>query len=69
SGPVGAPRPARESGDGGLARGPEADRRTRVTVLVALAANIVIAGAKGVGGLLSGSPALLSEAAPPRGGV
>ncbi|MDQ0792080.1 cation diffusion facilitator family transporter [Streptomyces sp. B1I3] len=42
---------------------PESDRRTRITVLVALAANIVIAAAKAVGGLLSGSPALLSEAA------
>ncbi|MEU1213236.1 cation diffusion facilitator family transporter [Streptomyces sp. NPDC005791] len=41
----------------------ESDRRTRVTVLVALAANLVIAVAKGVGGLFSGSPALLSEAA------
>ncbi|MEW2249968.1 cation diffusion facilitator family transporter [Streptomyces sp. NPDC058733] len=42
---------------------PTADRRTRVTVLVALAANLVIAVAKAVGGLLAGSPALLSEAA------
>nr|WP_258054678.1 cation diffusion facilitator family transporter [Streptomyces sp. Ru71] len=41
----------------------KADRRTRVTVLVALAANLVIAVAKAVGGLLAGSPALLSEAA------
>ncbi len=40
-----------------------ADRRTRITVLVALAANLVIAVAKTVGGLLAGSPALLSEAA------
>ncbi|WP_369688938.1 cation diffusion facilitator family transporter [Streptomyces sp. Wb2n-11] len=39
------------------------DRRTRITVLVALAANLVIAAAKTVGGLVSGSPALLSEAA------
>lgn len=42
---------------------PESDHRTRVTVLVALAANLVIAAAKTAGGLLSGSPALLSEAA------
>jgi cation diffusion facilitator family transporter len=42
---------------------PESDRKTRITVLVALAANLVIAVAKGVGGFLSGSPALLSEAA------
>ncbi|MDO0938690.1 cation diffusion facilitator family transporter [Streptomyces sp. DG2A-72] len=41
----------------------KADRRTRVTVLVALAANLVIAAAKAVGGLAAGSPALLSEAA------
>jgi cation diffusion facilitator family transporter len=43
--------------------GPEADRRTRVTVFVALAANLVIAAAKAVGGVVAGSPALLSEAA------
>ncbi|WP_328420165.1 cation diffusion facilitator family transporter [Streptomyces sp. NBC_00443] len=42
---------------------PKADRRTRVTVLVALTANLVIAVAKAVGGLLAQSPALLSEAA------
>ncbi|MFF0011127.1 cation diffusion facilitator family transporter [Streptomyces sp. NPDC005374] len=41
----------------------EADRKTRVTVLVALAANLVIAVAKAIGGLFAGSPALLSEAA------
>lgn len=41
----------------------EADRKTRVTVLVALAANLVIAVAKALGGLFAGSPALLSEAA------
>ncbi|MFJ8858034.1 cation diffusion facilitator family transporter [Streptomyces sp. NPDC102451] len=41
----------------------KSDRRTRITILVALAANLVIAVAKGVGGFLSGSPALLSEAA------
>ena len=40
-----------------------ADSRTRVTVLVALAANLVIAVAKAVGGFVAGSPALLSEAA------
>ncbi|OIJ68997.1 hypothetical protein WN71_005555 [Streptomyces mangrovisoli] len=39
------------------------DSRTRVTVLVALGANLVIAVAKAVGGILAGSPALLSEAA------
>ncbi|QPP06577.1 cation diffusion facilitator family transporter [Streptomyces bathyalis] len=39
------------------------DRKTRITVLVALAANLVIVVAKAVGGLLAGSPALLSEAA------
>ncbi len=36
---------------------------TRLTVLVALGANLLIAVAKAVGGLLAGSPALLSEAA------
>lgn len=41
----------------------KADRRTRVTVLVALLANLVIAVAKAVGGLVAHSPALLSEAA------
>lgn len=39
------------------------DSRTRVTVWVALGANLLIAVAKAVGGLLTGSPALLSEAA------
>ncbi|MFG3659082.1 cation diffusion facilitator family transporter [Streptomyces sp. NPDC047706] len=34
-----------------------------MTVLVALAANLVIAVAKAIGGVLAGSPALLSEAA------
>ncbi|MEU6776029.1 cation diffusion facilitator family transporter [Streptomyces sp. NPDC046759] len=43
--------------------GSRADRHTKVTVLVALAANLVIAVAKAVGGLFAGSPALLSEAA------
>ncbi|WP_423835934.1 cation diffusion facilitator family transporter [Streptomyces endophytica] len=40
-----------------------ADARTAVTVFVALGANLVIAVAKVVGGLIAGSPALLSEAA------
>ncbi|MET8010211.1 cation diffusion facilitator family transporter [Streptomyces sp. NPDC005271] len=39
------------------------DAKTRVTVFVALAANLVIALAKAVGGVFAGSPALLSEAA------
>jgi cation diffusion facilitator family transporter len=47
----------------GTPREKKADRRTRVTVLVALAANLVIAVAKAVGGLVAHSPALLSEAA------
>ena len=45
---------------------PQNDHRTRVTVLVALAANLVIAIAKAVGGVIAlqrDSPALLSEAA------
>jgi cation diffusion facilitator family transporter len=41
----------------------KSDSKTRLTVLMALAANLLIAAAKAVGGLLSGSPALLSEAA------
>ncbi|MEU3740001.1 cation diffusion facilitator family transporter [Streptomyces sp. NPDC032198] len=39
------------------------DQETKTTVWVALAANLVIALAKVVGGLFAGSPALLSEAA------
>jgi cation diffusion facilitator family transporter len=39
------------------------DDRTRVTIYVALGANLVIAVAKAVGGVLAHSPALLSEAA------
>ncbi|WP_435240286.1 cation diffusion facilitator family transporter [Streptomyces cucumeris] len=42
---------------------PDQDAKTAVTVLVALAANLVIAVAKAVGGVFAGSPALLSEAA------
>ncbi|MFE1312615.1 cation diffusion facilitator family transporter [Streptomyces sp. NPDC058755] len=50
--------------DGQRDRGSTArDVRTRVTVLFALAANLVIAAAKTVAGLFAGSPALLSEAA------
>ncbi len=49
-------------GPEGGGRGGE-DRKTRMTVVVALAANLVIALAKAVGGLYAGSPALLSEAA------
>ncbi|MFC0051638.1 cation diffusion facilitator family transporter [Streptomyces actinomycinicus] len=45
------------------AAGPASDRHTKVTVLVALVANLVIAVAKAVGGVLAASPALLSEAA------
>ncbi|MHC5705515.1 cation diffusion facilitator family transporter [Streptomyces tirandamycinicus] len=43
--------------------GKRSDRRTRITVVVALAANLVIAAAKTAGGLAASSPALLSEAA------
>ncbi|MEU9007583.1 cation transporter, partial [Streptomyces sp. NPDC048551] len=39
------------------------DAETRKTVWVALAANLAICGAKAVGGVVAGSPALLSEAA------
>ncbi|WP_225829680.1 cation diffusion facilitator family transporter [Streptomyces sp. NK08204] len=49
-----------EKGD----RGSKArDVRTRITVLVALGANLVIAAAKTAAGLFAGSSALLSEAA------
>ncbi|MEU7357597.1 MULTISPECIES: cation diffusion facilitator family transporter [Streptomyces] len=61
----GAPDGARDHTDrdpGGRA-GADGDRHTKITVLVALAANLVIAVAKAVGGVLAGSPALLSEAA------
>ncbi|MFF0160901.1 cation diffusion facilitator family transporter [Streptomyces sp. NPDC005263] len=47
----------------GTSSSKKADRKTRVTVLVALAANLVIAVAKAVGGIFAASPALLSEAA------
>jgi cation diffusion facilitator family transporter len=39
------------------------DRKTRLTVLVALGANLLIAAAKAGAGAVAGSPALLSEAA------
>ncbi|MFE3185466.1 cation diffusion facilitator family transporter [Streptomyces violascens] len=39
------------------------DRKTRLTVLVALGANLIIAAAKAGAGVVAGSPALLSEAA------
>lgn len=47
----------------GAGRSGSEDERTKATVFVALAANMVIAVAKILGGLYSGSPALLSEAA------
>lgn len=50
-----------DEGTGGSSR--PRDRGTAVTVAVALAANLVIAVAKAAGGVFSGSPALLSEAA------
>ncbi|MFI1535379.1 cation diffusion facilitator family transporter [Streptomyces anandii] len=52
-----------ENRTNGGARPHAPDSKTRVTVLVALAANLVIAVAKAVGGLIAHSPALLSEAA------
>ncbi|MGW1913316.1 cation diffusion facilitator family transporter [Streptomyces sp. NPDC002076] len=54
---------ARTAEDHAPGTGSKTDRQTKVTVLVALAANLVIAVAKAVGGVLAGSPALLSEAA------
>ncbi len=61
----GEPEPAgtHAGGDPGGRAGAKGDRHTKVTVLVALAANLVIAVAKAAGGVLAGSPALLSEAA------
>jgi cation diffusion facilitator family transporter len=53
---------AKGSGDRGSGTGGK-DGETRSTVLVALAANLVIAVAKAAGGVFSGSAALLSEAA------
>ncbi|MEU8934011.1 cation diffusion facilitator family transporter [Streptomyces sp. NPDC048409] len=53
---------ARDRAQGSSGRS-DADRSTRLTVVVALAANLVIAAAKAVGGVVAGSPALLSEAA------
>ncbi|MCD0483807.1 cation diffusion facilitator family transporter [Streptacidiphilus sp. ASG 303] len=47
----------------GQGRGKSGDGETRGTVLVALLANVVIAVAKVVGGVIAHSPALLSEAA------
>ncbi|MFC1415842.1 cation diffusion facilitator family transporter [Streptacidiphilus cavernicola] len=45
------------------ARPAEGHRSTLVTIVVALAANLVIAVAKAVAGLIASSPAMLSEAA------
>ncbi|MFE6553521.1 cation diffusion facilitator family transporter [Streptomyces sp. NPDC057746] len=57
------PRRGDEARPGPPSRHGSSDRRTRITVLVALGANLLIAVAKAVGGLFAGSPALLSEAA------
>ncbi|MFF3763760.1 cation diffusion facilitator family transporter [Streptomyces sp. NPDC001922] len=51
-----------QSGDAASGQRAE-DSRTRATVFVALAANLVIAVAKAAGGVFAHSPALLSEAA------
>lgn len=50
-------------GSGSADEGQVRDGETKVTVWVALGANVLIAVAKLAGGLLAGSPALLSEAA------
>ncbi|MEU6283026.1 cation diffusion facilitator family transporter [Streptomyces sp. NPDC047028] len=47
----------------GGSRPSQGDRHTRLTVYVALGANLLIAAAKAFGGVFAGSPALLSEAA------
>ncbi|WP_309485413.1 cation diffusion facilitator family transporter [Streptomyces sp. WELS2] len=62
TGPHAGPTTGPDRGPGAR-KGAEGDRSTRITVLVALAANLVIAVAKAAGGVLAGSPALLSEAA------
>jgi cation diffusion facilitator family transporter len=46
-----------------LARSRERARASRRTVLIALLSNAAVAAAKAAGGLISGSPALLAEAA------
>ncbi|MFD8295282.1 cation diffusion facilitator family transporter [Streptomyces bauhiniae] len=56
-------QPGTTAGDSDGQEAANSDGNTRVTVLVALAANLVIAVAKAVGGIFAGSPALLSEAA------
>ncbi|WP_432090160.1 cation diffusion facilitator family transporter [Streptomyces sp. NRRL F-5630] len=54
---------APDSGEGAATSSTSSDAHTKLTVWIALAANLVIAVAKLVGGLFAGSPALLSEAA------
>ncbi|MFE9250459.1 cation diffusion facilitator family transporter [Streptomyces sp. NPDC007088] len=54
---------SRDEAAGGAPEEKSKDQHTKLTVWVALAANLVIAVAKIVGGLFAGSPALLSEAA------
>ncbi|MET8555423.1 cation diffusion facilitator family transporter [Streptomyces sp. NPDC004959] len=54
---------ALDSGEGAATSSTSSDAHTKLTVWIALAANLVIAVAKLVGGLFAGSPALLSEAA------
>ncbi|MFF5532650.1 cation diffusion facilitator family transporter [Streptomyces cinerochromogenes] len=61
--PANAPAKPPSGAAAGAGADVQADRHTRVTVLVALGANLVIAVAKAAGGVLAGSPALLSEAA------
>ncbi|MER5883187.1 cation diffusion facilitator family transporter [Streptomyces sp. NPDC001941] len=64
-GPAGSDDPGSPDGadDFQGSGGSGSDGHTRLTVLVALAANLLIAVAKAVGGLIAQSPALLSEAA------
>ncbi|MFJ9340581.1 cation diffusion facilitator family transporter [Streptomyces sp. NPDC101733] len=50
-------------GGRGKGHGEGKDAETRKTIWVALAANLVICVAKGIGGVVAASPALLSEAA------
>lgn len=60
------PSPEEATDGTGPARSPSvvaADQKTHGTVLLALMANLVIAAAKVAGGVVTGSPALLAEAA------
>ncbi|MFF1556313.1 cation diffusion facilitator family transporter [Streptomyces sp. NPDC058279] len=60
---TGPEHPAQQGGGQAGGQGGGQDGETRLTVWVALAANLAICVAKAIGGVIAGSPALLSEAA------